>query len=1215
MGVVYRAHQISINRRVALKVIAPELVSDGSFRRRFERESRVAVELEHPNIVPVYWAGEADGLLFIAMRYIEGSDLRRIISSETPLAPHRVASLLAQIASGLDAAHSKGLVHRDVKPANVMVERLAGGREHCYVMDFGLARRDESTRLTRTDKWLGTIDYVAPEQITGGHIDARTDVYSLGVLLFLALTGELPFSREHDAGTLFAHLNSPAPRAREVRPELPQTLDAVIARALAKDPAARFASAGDFARAAASALTGAAQPEETVAELGVAVGSALSGTVTLLFTDIEGSTALWESHPEEMRLALERHDELLRGAIESFGGHVFKTVGDAFCATFGAAERALAAAVAGQRAIAAEHWPEPLSLRVRMGVHSGVCSERDGDYFGPTVNRTARLQAIAHGGQLLLSAAAHELAEDRLPAGVALREMGEHRLKDLERPELVFQVDIEGLAGDFPPLRSLSGGLVRHNLPVQVSSFIGRERELAQLRGLLEDSRLVTIVGAGGSGKTRLALQLAAELLDGSGDGVWFVDLAPLADEDLVAATVASVLGVREEPGRPMLETLATELGERDLLVVLDNCEHVIDAAATLAGRLLASCGQVELLATSREPLSISAEQVYRVPSLAVPDEQASDPDAVAGSEAVLLFMERAAKQKPDLTLDADNAATIARICRRLDGIPLALELAAARLRSLSPSDLDARLDDCFRVLKSTSRDALPRQQTLKALIDWSWNLLSEPEGSVLSRLSVFAASFDLDAAEAVTNDDEPDQLDVYDLLASLVDKSLVQADDTEDSTRYRLLETVRQYAAAKLIESGRHQTARGAHLRYYLTLAETAKPHLHSHDAKTWMDRLDRERDNLRVALTASLSHADPTLGLRLVVALARFWGGMRGYAAEVVDATSALLDRSDSQEPTLLRAIALNAVAQLATGWLGDHPLGRRSGEESLAIARSLGDEEAICEALWSLAWIDIQSGEARAALALLEEAFAFKRPLENQELLARLLVSRAGVFADLGDSEAAREDYERAMRIYEELGDSASIGATDGALASLALERRDLPTARSHLERAFSRGRDTGDANGLLSSTLNLGVLEYLEGNAARARSSFTESLATARRHRDQTAVGYSLFGLALTETALGDHSRSARLHGAGAAGLERLGHVCQGIEAELRDVDHRRLRAIMGDEAFEQAYQQGRRMPLPEAIALAQSDRQRELPAQRNPAPVKSTDPAGDRAEGT
>ena len=402
-----------------------------------------------------------------------------------------------------------------------------------------------------------------------------------------------------------------------------------------------------------------------------------SGLVTLLFTDIEGSTKAWEAHPQEMKMALARHDEIERSTIEGADGYVFKTVGDAFCAAFQHAPTALAVAVAIQRSLADEPWPDVTPIRVRMALHSGSCEERGGDYFGPVVNRAARLEAVAHGGQVVISRLTSELVGEHLPEKVTLRDLGDHRLKDLGRPERVFQVCTDGLPIEFAPLRSLDNPGLRHNLAEQVSSFVGRDREVAHVRGLLGSARLVTLAGPGGVGKTRLALQAAAESLDGSGDGVWFVDLAPIVDPALVPGSVAKVLWVREEAGRPVTETLAEALRERKILVVLDNCEQVVQAAALLAERLIARCPRVAMLATSREPLGIAGEHVFRVPSLTVPSAD-DDLVALAGSEAVRLFVERASQQKAGFSLDADNASIIARLCRRLDGIPFAIELAAA---------------------------------------------------------------------------------------------------------------------------------------------------------------------------------------------------------------------------------------------------------------------------------------------------------------------------------------------------------------------------------------------------------------------------------------------------------------------------------------------------------------------------------------------------------
>ena len=579
-----------------------------------------------------------------------------------------------------------------------------------------------------------------------------------------------------------------------------------------------------------------------------------------MFTDIEGSTRLWEEHPVEMQVALARHDELVGSIVEDAEGYVFKTVGDAFCVAFATAQAAVGAAVEVQRALACEHWPEPVQIRVRMGVHAGQCTERGGDYFGPTVNRVARLEAIAHGGQVVLSGAAASLLGGVLPDGVALRDLGEHRLKDLTAPEHVFQLDIAGLSADFLPLRSLNNPALRHNLPRYASSFVGRGTEVSELRDLVGDGRLVTLVGAGGCGKTRLAVQVAAELLDGSGDGVWLVELAALADPTLVAATVASAVGLRLEPSRPVLETLVNALRSQRMLIVLDNCEHVINDVAELADILLAECPKIALVATSREPLRVAGEQQYRVASLGTPPD-GSPVDVILSADAVQLFAERARAQQPDFRVDDTNAALVSAICRQLDGIPLAIELAAARLPSLSLVDIEQRLGERFRLLTRGPRTALPRQQTLRALIDWSYDLLNEAERLALCRLSTFVGGCTIDAAEAVVADgDRIETLDVLDLVSALADKSLLGSEPTPDGTRYTMLETVRQYAAEHLdARSDQEPIATSRrHRDYYLAFAEQSGPQLSGPDQAQRFETLDADHDNLRAALTFTLDNPD---------------------------------------------------------------------------------------------------------------------------------------------------------------------------------------------------------------------------------------------------------------------------------------------------------------------------------------------------------------------
>ena len=522
--------------------------------------------------------------------------------------------------------------------------------------------------------------------------------------------------------------------------------------------------------------------------------------MTLLFTDIEGGVQLWDVDRDAMGAASARHDRMVREQIEASGGHVFKAVAEAHRAVFADPVAALASAVAIQRAAGAEPGRPAGPIGVCMALHSGACAERDGDYVGPVVNRTARLLDIGHGGQVLVTAATYALLADRLPGGIGLRDLGEQRLKDLGRAERVFQVTGSGLADGFGVLRSLDDPALRHNLPSQATSFVGRTVELAELRALVSGgSRLVTIAGPGGIGKSRLALQVAADALDGTGDGVWLAELAPVAEPELVARTVAAALRVSEVPGRPMLGTLTDAIGDRDLLLLLDNAEQVLGAVAELADTVIRSCRRVCLLVTSREPLGLSGEHVFRVPGLAVPPADLAAPDRLAAFESVQLFAEHAALHRRGFIIDDTSAAAVASICVRLDGIPLALELAAARLGSLTVSEINARLDQRFRLLTTGNRTALPRHQTLRALIDWSYDLLSSVEQTVCDRLSVFAGGWTLDAAEAVVYGGDVAEWQVLDLLAALVGKSLVQAEVIQGSTRYRLLETVRHYAAERL--------------------------------------------------------------------------------------------------------------------------------------------------------------------------------------------------------------------------------------------------------------------------------------------------------------------------------------------------------------------------------------------------------------------------------
>ena len=550
-----------------------------------------------------------------------------------------------------------------------------------------------------------------------------------------------------------------------------------------------------------------------------------SGTITFLFTDIEGSTPLWEREPKQMQMALERHHAILHESIAAHRGHVYKIIGDAFQAAFEVSSQAILAALIAQRALAAEVWPTSTPLRVRMGLHVGHAQAQGEDYTTThTLNRVARIMSAAHGGQILLSEAVVELIRDDLPTGLSLRDMGHHHLKGLTHLEHIFQVVVPDLSANFPPLNTLN--VAANNLPTQLTTFIGRETEVAEVKRLLSGSRLTTLTGSGGCGKTRLSIQVASEMQTGYPNGVWLVELAPVADPALVPLTVVAVLGPMDDGHRPALEILTDFIHVKTLLLVLDNCEHVIDACAQLSEALLRACPKLGILASSREALGIAGESSYRVPSLAVPEPGQLPPlETLARLGAVRLFVERAALARPGFALTAQNAPAIAQICQRLDGIPLAIELAAARVRALSAEEINARLDDRFRLLTGGSRTALPRQQTLRALIDWSYSLLSEPERLLFKRLAVFVGGWTLAAAEQVCSDNSLDPATVLDTLSRLVDKSLVVAEEAASETRYSRLETIRQYSREKFAETDEVAVVRDRHLAYYVQFSEMADP------------------------------------------------------------------------------------------------------------------------------------------------------------------------------------------------------------------------------------------------------------------------------------------------------------------------------------------------------------------------------------------------------
>jgi predicted ATPase/class 3 adenylate cyclase len=651
--------------------------------------------------------------------------------------------------------------------------------------------------------------------------------------------------------------------------------------------------------------------------------SAPSGTVTFLFTDIEGSTRLWQADETAMRAAVSRHDELIRKTVAEHGGTVFSTGGDGFGVAFPAASTALAAALAAQRILESEEWPTANPLRARMGIHTGEAELRDGDYFGTAVNRAARLTAIGHGGQVLVSSLTAELLGD----GVALVDLGEQRLRDLDRPMQVFQAG----EGSFSRLQSLDA--FPGNLPLQVTSFVGREEERVRVRQALEPSRVVTLTGVGGVGKTRLALQVAAEVLPRFKDGAWLCELASLRDPDRLADAVAGVFKVSARPGRTLEESLLAYLSDQDLVLVLDNCEHLLRPVASLVAHIERACPGVAVLATSREGLNVRGEQILVVPSLGLPDD-VHDIEVLAVCEAVQLFTDRARAVKADFAVDRSNAQGVAEICVRLDGVPLAIELAAARIGAMNPSELARRLDQRFRLLTGGDRVAIERHQTLRATIDWSYELLSASERRLLGRLSVFADGCTLEAAEAVCGHDPIEVDDVLDLLATLVARSLVVAHDSGPDTRYRLLETIRQYGEERLVNAGETDAMRGRHCDYYAEFAGQATREFYGPGQLEWGIRMAAEHDNMYLAMAFALDSQDLERALRLLCAVPPHWQQIDDPVAFDPKAVLALPGSLD--HPGSARALMDSARRAWETG---DYTLGIELADQAVELEERLG------------------------------------------------------------------------------------------------------------------------------------------------------------------------------------------------------------------------------------------------------------------------------------
>jgi predicted ATPase/class 3 adenylate cyclase/DNA-binding CsgD family transcriptional regulator len=825
-----------------------------------------------------------------------------------------------------------------------------------------------------------------------------------------------------------------------------------------------------------------------------------TGTVTLLLADVEGSTRLWETQPDEMTTAIGRLNQTVSEIIAAHDGvrPVEQGEGDSFVAAFARASNAVAAALELQRA--------PLApIRLRIGVHTGEIQLRDeGNYAGPTINRTARLRDLGHGGQTLLSGATEVLALDGLPSGVWLTDLGTHALRDLPRPERVIQLCHPDLVNEFPPLR-VSKAVIFQRLPAQLTSFVGRDAELIQVRELLSENRLVTLTGAGGAGKTRLAIELAGQLTGEFSDGVWYVDLAPITDPELVPVTVARALGLPDQPGRSTMDTLTRFIADRQMLVVLDNCEHLLDASAALVDALLATAAGLTLLATSREPIGVAGEVSWRVPSLSLADE------------AIELFTDRARRARPDFAVTDDNAAVLAEICTRLDGLPLAIELAAARVRALSLTEILDSLHDRFRLLTGGARTAVRRQQTLRASVDWSHALLTEPERVLFRRLAAFLGGFDFDAAQTVAGSGEVERFQVLDLLTLLVDKSLVVADDSGGRTRYRLLETVRQYALEKLGESGEADAVRSRHRDYYTALAALLDAPAGS-DYEQHLEQAEAKIDNLRAAFGWSQENSDTELALALASSLQPLWQA-RGRLREGLAWFDTALADDNAHHAGVAAAVRARALADRAmlAIWMGDAN-SLDQAQQALAIAREVEDPALLVRALTARGYIGAVVS-AEPAQPHFAEALGLARALDDRWRLSQILSAQAAAALMAGDPNAARASAEEGRDIADAIGDRYDSHQCRYYLGWAQAYRGDLTGAAAQFAELAAQAKAARDGlREAQSLALRAVVLAYQGDTGATGAAADAATEAAAEAGGLFAAMGYT--ALAAAALAAGD-----------------------------------------------------------------------------------------------
>jgi predicted ATPase/class 3 adenylate cyclase len=956
------------------------------------------------------------------------------------------------------------------------------------------------------------------------------------------------------------------------------------------------------------------------------------GTVTFLFTDIEGSTRLLQKLRERYSDLLEEQRAILQSAFTKNHGHIVDTRGEEFFVAFDRASDAVGAAIAAQRKLASHPWPEDANIRVRMGIHTGEPWVEGQAYVGMDVHRAARIANLGHGGQILLSETTTALVFDELPEGTRLKDLGHHRMKDIRRPEQIHQLVIEGLPETFPPLKSLESDPLKarkDNLPVELTPFIGRDAEILTTQEMLLDptTRLLTLLGVGGMGKTRLALHVSANLVDAFPEGVWLVELATLRDPSLVAQHTAAVFGVsahEAEMGRGVKDVLIDNLRDRSLLMLLDNCEHLIVACASLAESLLKECPHLKLLATSREPLGIAGEHTFLVPAMQVPESEATKDDLEA-YDATLFFLDRAQAAFPLFHYSTEAVRSIAEICRRLDGIPLAIELAAARVKILSPRQIADMLENRFRLLTGGPRTALERHQALQATLEWSYNLLDDTEQSLFRRLSVFAGGWTYEAADTIFSDDFSHESECLELLSNLVDKSLVTVSHQTERTRYGMLETVHQYAAELLKNSGELEAYRRKHADCFISIAEEADPELRSANQMKWLGALYDERENLRAALQWLISTNQADDAARLVGALGWFWF-MRGYWVESWHWLTSLLDMTSEPEPHFrAKAICragglqiiqgnlagppdfvreafetfskledkqgmawcLNLLGQLQTFEKGNIEEGKRDLSKSIELFTSLGDDWGIAWSTRYLGQLAELDGDIDRAITLQEQALSIFEEIGDQWNTAHSRFLIGGTYRDIGEYAKAEQAYQVSFALCESIDDQVMGSHALQGMGMIAVETGRFKEADEHLYTALEIFERIGDENCEYRTKGYLSRSALEQGDTGSASSLLQDSIRGYKKLNRSDQVAICLARFAKLAELSGDLPKAATLIGAALNSDISSTDAFPPLFLQEFTIQRDSIADILGEQAFHQAYQLGSSMKIDQAISYALS----------------------------